>query len=373
MLKLLLVLLSAAPVSSQNIRLGTYTRRTTVRQNRLGSSTSLLLSYMEAGRGGAPSTTNACDILKSKGLLTGAYYCLKNDGTSYTSAGMTPLTLHGVDPSQTISRCPNGLNCTPSVRQELDGSTQYWSTPSPQTAPTSDFTAFAVFSYQKNPTGIGYNPSLVGKWVGTATDISWLLEITASASQINIAVGDTASHFVSHFCPTVLTMGAIHTAVMNFHYSGHPGVADSTGTIYLDGTQCGTWSDFTGPVYASTQPHGIGARGNGTNKLPEAIYAAGFIDGANLSASTVAEISSAANPIPAGTRGEQLSFARTSAASCTAPDGTVTWLPPNRPCISGGVRVRPATTNLLTFSEQFDNAIWVKTNSTVTQKCGDCT
>lgn len=63
----------------------------------------------------------------------------------------------------------------------------------------------------------------------------------------------------------------------------------------------------------------------------------------------------------AGARGESIAFARSSSATCTRSDGTMSTLTAGQPRLEAlGLRMEPASTNLALYSEAFDSAAWYK-------------
>jgi len=68
-----------------------------------------------------------------------------------------------------------------------------------------------------------------------------------------------------------------------------------------------------------------------------------------------------------GTRGEPLTFTRTSSAYCTKSDGTLVLLTDNKPrLVLAGLMREGASTNQTFYSQQFDHAYWTKLTTTVT-------
>jgi hypothetical protein len=67
-----------------------------------------------------------------------------------------------------------------------------------------------------------------------------------------------------------------------------------------------------------------------------------------------------------GTRGESITFTRSSAAFCTTSSGTLAQLSSNQPRVEAwGLLMEPAATNILLRSQEFDNATWVKERSSI--------
>lgn len=286
------------------------------------------------GTGSVGTASDMCPAVRSIGLTPSA--CLNGDGTQDSSSGYT-LTAVGSPTTQVMPWCTNGVGCSPVARQVVSAS-NYWQTPSMAT-PTGDWWACSLNAIDAPlpATGVRFFVQS-GAW-NLATNSSGQLQSTITGG----ASLTTSSGIVA---------GPDQLPCITWHQVAS---GSNVATLWLDGAQVA--QNTSEPDLAAVSANiVIGNIASGAG-----IRFRGAAFGTGLPTSTqMAQLAASLLPSVSTTRGVPMTFARNSLASCTAPDGSVTWLPPGRPCISQGYRARPSVTNLLTYSEQFDNAAWLK-------------
>jgi hypothetical protein len=297
----------------------------------------ILGSYLDTTFAGQ-TAGDPCSQFASE--LVAPSFCLRGDATQVSSSGMS-LSAIGSPTTQTMAWCGNGLSCASVSRQLLLSGTNYYQTVS-TAAPSSSFWACAR--------GINDAPMSLGRYIAQGS--VWGLRVSATGQLFFDVGGGTA---VSTSTGAIIG-GASQLVCVWWHQVG---AGSNVATLYLDGVQVGQNSAEPNLSGAATQ---INIGGNAAvTRVGFAIWSSG-----DLPTNLPARLAAATAPMPAGTRGEALTFSRNSLASCPAPDGSITWLQPGRPCVSGGLRARPATTNLHIFTEQLGNAAFTQSNVAVT-------
>lgn len=289
----------------------------------------------------SPGVVDPCTAFSSE--LVAPSFCLRGDGTSTNSTGMA-LSAVGSPTTQTMAWCGSGLSCGNVSRQVVSAS-NYFQTASMAQPSGSWWACVRGIVDAPLPTD--------GRYIGQNN--SWGVGVTSAGAARVLVIGGTT---VSSSTGAVVG-GASQLACVWFHRVAS---GSNVVTLYLDGQQVA--QNSTEPDLASvTTPITAGqSNSNAISRLGFAMFGTG-----DPSPTLFSRLAAATAPTPQGTRGEQLTFSRNSLASCTAPDGSVTWLQPGRPCVSGGLRVRPAVTNLLTYSEQFQQTgQWTNTTTTIT-------
>lgn len=312
--------------------------------NRLGiRDTSLLRIFKANSSAGLPVNGDLCDAFASE--LTGNYFCLRGDGTQRSTAGMT-LSASGSPTTDARAECSNGPTCAPTSAQRLTSTAYYATGTVASPTPTSDFSLCVVATK--------YTANNVASWVlaydsgsGAGRRSGLRLDNSVGAVSMRIFTDDVgtstdmSASSAQPFAPTI--------ACGTYHYVGAGTVNEVR--LYVNGAQVGSVLNSL-PIagVVSTQSWRVGS-GTATfdGRMRNAFYTEKL-----LSASTIAAMNAIAFPTPTGTRGEVLTFTRATTKTCTAPDGTITVLPNNRTCVTGV----DIGMNLLTYSEQMDNAIW---------------
>jgi hypothetical protein len=294
-----------------------------------------LLRFVPSSGDGANQVQDPCTAFSSE--LAAPYFCLRGDATQVGSSGMA-LSAVGSPTAQTMSWCPNGLSCASVTRQLLLSGTNYYQTSS-MLPPSGSWWACAR--------GVNDAPMTLGRYLAQGS--AWGIRVSATG-QLFFDVGGGTN--VSSSTGAIIG-GASQMPCVWWHQVG---AGSNVATLFLDGVQIA--QNTTEPNLTATNTQ-INVGGNAAiSRVGWAMLGSG-----DPSSGLFARMAAATAPVPQGTRGELLTFSRTSAFSCVAPDGTISWLPPGRPCISGGLRVRPAVTNLYLQSEAIAsgsafNAAW---------------
>lgn len=306
---------------------------------------STALAVMHNGIGVRYIVQDCATVASIVGGLTGpSAFCLEPDGTSYAGTqvdGGPLLTLAAVGSPVTETRavCPNGANCASTASQRAspsaDGGTSYWQTAS-NTGPAGSYTVGCVASSDVAATA----GTLFGRWVPT-TSIELVFASSAAALYHNDGVASTSASSGG------ITSNARHFVSATYTHVGAGAVNGAT--VYLDGV-AGTPSTTMRPAQSVSEV-AVLAGTAGPLGLVGRIGPC-FLTEATLTAAQHLALAQATLSSWAGSYGETITFTRATAHSCTAEDGTLTVLPPGRPCITrGAVKMRPAVTNRLTQSE----------------------
>lgn len=315
--------------------------------------------FAPASGAGLQTTSELCDVAGTH--LTGSNaFCLKSDGTSHAS-GLT-LSAVGAPTAQPLTTCPNGIDCSTTPGMRVDGTDDAYRTTATPSSPTGDFTACWFGQVDAVGTHVmGKEAALAARGFEFATTGGAVSSFiyTAADGSANCQVTGAAAGVVA---------GANQLLCVVYDF-----VTDGTSTFkaYVDGAQSGaTTSGCSGPMATNTTDWFVGARHN----TFFAGWTAGRVRGAfvtetALSAAQVAAIARGVlADMPTGSKGQALTFTRSSAKFCADSTGAGgSWLTVNRPCLTnGGIHVEEASTNLAIRNQDFSHAAWTASSVTVT-------
>lgn len=305
-----------------------------------------LFSLLPLGGGGVSQSVDLCDQFRDQ--LTGpSAFCLYGDGTS-SDAGLT-LTAVGSPTTESRPLCPNGADCTSTTSQRITAG-NYLRTAN-ISSPAGSFSVGCLV--RADSTAITNN--MITHW--STGDQSFLFRFTN-------APGGTSSLFTSDGTITqrdgpVLTPAAWHFVSATYTHVGAGAVNGAT--VYLDGIAGSASTTMRPPMAAAGIPVALGVDSSGSSPLTGNLSSC-FLTEKVLTATQHASMASAAlGGNLSGTAGQAVTFTRASASTCSKSTGEVSHLPSGRMCLTnGGIRVRPAVTDVLLYSEQFDHASWTK-------------
>lgn len=350
-------LLIAALLLVSVFALGQDRNRRTLGRNGSTTASSVVLAFAPAAGTGLQSVADLCDTYSTD--MTGAYFCLRGDGTSLN--GSQTLTAIAAPTTASGALCPNGTDCTAVTSSRFNGTTQFYETAN-AASPTGDFSVCAVMSSEDATP----NPPLVAKDDG-ATRVFYLRQASDSSGNMCVLKAGGTSTCVS------TTAATAPNYAWNLVCATYDYVADGSSilTTYVNGTAGTPSTTAVGPPATGSSKFNIAGYGFGTLKgrLRGAFYTEKV-----LSAQTISNMArTVLADAPTGTLGETLTFTRASVKFCPNAAGTEgSWLPVNRPCISGGgIYAEGAATNIQIRSQEFDNVAWTKLGATVTANTTD--
>lgn len=287
---------------------------------------------------GLPYVQDICDYAVANSLLTGdTAWCLKGDGTSWNDG--LELSAVGSPTTQTRSLCPNGPDCADATRQYFDSSSDYYASASGLSLTSGDLSCFALMSTDDVTAG----GDMISKWGATEADRSFWVDINGAGAAVLYVSNGTDSGSTTNV--SAVTSRGI--SLVAFRYRRVGGAADNLAGVSANG---GAFTTVTNARLMNLSSTGarfiVGAvEGGGGNVGP--FYGAGCTE-AFISDDQIAAMARAVlADTPTGTKGETMTFTRSSTKSCTGPDGNITVLPANRPCITGGgIHIESASTSL---------------------------
>lgn len=331
-------------------------------RDRTGSEAALLVS---GNAQTLPIGNDLCDVADSLGVLGGNYFCLRGDGGWV--AGMTDggtamnLSTVGAPTTQTLTMTPCGADGCAVTGQRLNGTDQAFATGSSAFS-GGDQTVCVL----ESTNAFGVAMQYIAKDVDGANARSFVLQANASGQLLSQTMLNDSTVTSVTATDNPMTAGAVQLLCRSYDF-----VADNTSKIRLniDGVESAVNTDTArGPLQEGATPIAVGRRYYAANfdwlagRVAGALYTEQALSAAQIQALATAT-GTYAPALLQGSRGEAITFTRASAATCTASDGTVSVLPPGRPCVTGGGYLsEPAGTNKVVWSESVDNAAWVKAN-----------
>jgi hypothetical protein len=275
-------------------------------------------------------------------LFVGNWFCFHGDGSIHGPgvAAFGGLQAVGTPTSQTVPMAGNGLYCAPATRQVCKVATNYYILPT-FTYTSGDFTIGGVGS---EDAGTSPGAVFVGQW-GTGSPSTFYIQFNTGGNFGGVYADRNAANHG-------LGAGTWYGGVEHFYMAAVSHVATDNNTVqpFIDGASAAGLTSLL-DMSRSAGQFKIGSGTSGGMR-------SAFYTEMALQASDAAAIQNYLHPLPQGTRGEALTFARNSLASVTCPDGTVTWLPPNRPAVVASGSVQQARANLLYWSEDFSQNTW---------------
>lgn len=320
-----------------------------------------LFEFLPASGAGAPVASDLCDAVTTDDKA-GNWWCLKGDGTMATGSAVT-LSAVGSPTTQTRPLCSNGLQCADATHGMTDGTSQYWATSSGVQSPTGDFSGCVLAALWKGAVGDGN--VLLSLDDNTAGNRVLLLN---DAAQALVFKSDGTSSTATKSLP-----GNRMRTLACFTYDY---VADGSSvlTVYVDGVAGTPLNTAVGPPASTTGARwSVSARrkAGSADALKAIQHWGSFVTHKVLSAADVARLSAAVHGTLTGSRGEAVTFTRSSAQTCDNGSGAVTVLPAGRPCVAqGGYLSEGSATNLLLRSEELDNASWSDVGTPATSANG---
>lgn len=314
-----------------------------------------LFSLLAPGSSDQSAVADLCDTYAAS--MTGAYWCLRGDGTQ---TGAT-LTATGSPVTETRSYCGNGSSCgNVTGKRFATGGAAYYTTAS-VASPAGSFTVCATVA--TNSIAIGALQYILAKRSGQFAITLYL----STAGVPTLDVSKTGS-VTTTTAAVALTARARHFVCGRYTY-----VSDgaSLQKMFTDGVTVGTPSTTAvGPVNPVSQQWGVAANPAAptVQSLGGVISNAFFTETALDDATILAMSNTALGKLTPAT-GQTLTYTRSSSATCQNTSGSeLTVLPPNRPCItqSGGPERYEAATNTALRSEELDNATWTKEGGAIT-------
>jgi hypothetical protein len=327
----------------------------------MGSAGELFRAFSVNGAGVAYSDASTFCSDFAFTVASSSYMCFEGDGDrAFAPNGGWDATTVNVT-SNTRRVCPNGPDCGSLTGYKLGtGSAAYIGQAGTSGAtPNGDFSVYALVRYDS----FASSPTIAAKYVGTTTTPTFQFFISSTGGitfeVYKSAGGVSGTDYASTGAPSgSVTPGALHFIVATYDFitSG-----TSQARIYVDGVQVGASNAMLGPPMSNALGIRWGQNNGGGQQASGVIYLAGFTDVRAFSQSEVTAMSDGLIPERAGakgTRGESITTARASIATCTAPadadgDGAfdLSVLPANRPCItclggSCGTYVEATSANL---------------------------
>ncbi len=336
-------------------------RRTGRFSGRLRTQRQPVYRLLPGGAGQSRCITLASEF---KGLFAsefiGSWYVMAGDGSMVT--GSTGTFAPSVTPptSVTSSFISSGANGTAGTARRYPASTSVNDTGGTQ-APAGDFSFVALV---KINTVTGVRQHLGGQSGAINTNTSGFLDLGTSAipALFVFNAGGSSSSAVLGFAVTTRAW-----TLLVGTYTRTGGAADNILKIYLNGS-AGAVTTSNGVLAnaASTAAHRVGLRGSSAEPLSGDVAFFGFTEKA-LTAAMVDDMALATLGSLGGSFGETITHTRNSIATAVNEAGFVGSVYANRPRVfRGGILTEPAATNLAVRSEEFDNASWTKTDTTIT-------
>lgn len=307
-----------------------------------------------------PAGQDMCDVAQAQGMLSGNYFCLRGDGgwiASMTDGGTAMnLSAVGAPSTQTLTQTPCGPDGCPVVDYvSADGGGVYNT---------------GTITLSGNFTVCGY-----GSTGSTATSRALVMAGTGGTPFGLYRYNGDSKYYVDVFnntgTPTSLGGTATETAAFDLvcaSYVRTGGATDNVLRLYQNGVQ--TQSSTSAVLFKTNAGtvYEIGATTSNAYPQLGGVRGALMVDGAALSDAQIQALATATNTYAPtmlqGSRGEAITFTRASAATCTASDGTVSVLPPGRPCVaSGGYLSEPAATNYVTQANGYTG--WAESHGVV--------
>jgi hypothetical protein len=312
-----------------------------------------LQAFVDGGVGLATISGDFCSLLTA-GNDAGIWACLREDG-GYTGTSGFVIGSGGTQDGGALATCPNGASC---------GVTTYTTTTKSRSVSVGGtithpraFTACGVYeqtgdSVEEYGSDIEFPKSGGGYLYAIAATKP--TRAGAAAGVVRLLVG---ASWIDGTTPT--TFGARQIYCIR---------SDGTATeAFLDGTKIADAGVATGDSLLTN----IWSVFEASNWTGGAFHTVKKLSDADLSTLTHATLADTITT----TTGTAITFARSSEASCLAPDGTQVWLPPNRPCVTqpsgfgtgGALALRPASTNYAI--KQYYQALtggYTATNTTIT-------
>lgn len=306
-----------------------------------------LLRILPLSGAGVPvmDPSGVCDAFASE--LVGNYVCMRGDGTSVLGSGVTLATGVGVDGTITTTApriCPNGPDCAALPAQSFDGAVAYLASnhAAPPAGSFSVCLTTRVRSGGSSTVPFALKAGISYMQIGPGSIIFRL----DSGPAATLGLGDPQGRWV-FVCGTYRRVAA----------------GSSVGNVYLDGA-VGNQATTMPLPRVDDFPVLFGSAGS---DIALALYTE-----KELSAATVAAMSAKVHGAAwAAADGTAMTYTRAGLLNCTGPDGRLTQLRANWPCIT-----RPAGfegpafmsnrsgTNVMLFSEALNT--WTATAATVT-------
>lgn len=311
-----------------------------------------LFEFLPASAAGAPIAADLCDAVTADDK-SGNWWCLSGAGTSTDADGGVVLSAQNSPTVQSRALCSNGLTCSSVSVANLEQATPRYYKSGNTTAGSADQSICILLSAHTHPN----DAIAVGKWNTDATaDLTFAVDIVAATKVPTWCVGNGVG-------ATCVNGTAITTRAWHLLCGTYDEVAAGSSILrtYLDGT---AGANSTTAVVAQSVSHPFSVGTSGTGQAAWAFN--GSIRGAFftekvLSPDDISRLSAAVHGTLAGSRGEAVTFARTSTQTCDNGSGAVTVLPSGRPCVAqGGYLSEAAATNNTIKSEEYDSVNWVK-------------
>lgn len=308
-----------------------------------------LLSILPANGAGVPvmAPGEVCEAFASE--LVGQFVCMKGDGTSVNAPGIT-LTKSGAVTTTEPRICPNGRDCDPLAVQSFDGAGAKIAS-SIITSPAADFSLCVMTRVRIE--GLTLTP------IALSSNTYITSALAALPATLRLNTGAT-------FTPNASIPAAGSWNFICGTYQRVGGASNNIGASYVNGA-AGT-SSSTLALPAGTQVTIGNDAFNGAQDIALAIYTEKV-----LSAATISAMSAMVHGTPlATTEGTPVTFGRGSTISCPTPDGMLTLIRANWPCITrppgfGGpalmLQQSAPFTNRLIKSQELDT--WTLTEATV--------
>lgn len=317
-----------------------------------------LFEFLPASGNGAPLAADLCDAVTADDK-SGNWWCLSGAGTSTDADGGVVLSAQNSPTVQSRALCSNGLTCSSVSTAQLEKSTPRYYKSANTTLATGDQSLCVLAMFQD----FAVEATVAGKWnTGVIGDLVLAADVETSGKQGWYLSADGATYSYKQ------STTAMQARTWNLMCGTYDYVTDGTSvlTLYLNGSADGSLTTAKGPPRSLSIPFSVGTTGNGaaayaTNALIRGVFWTEKV----LSPDDISRLSAAVHGTLTGSRGEAVTFARTSTQTCDNGSGAVTVLPSGRPCVAqGGYLSEAAATNLALRSEEFGTgAVWVKSNA----------
>lgn len=306
---------------------------------------------IDFGSVSATAWQELCPSATDAGVLSGAWYCLQNDGgTDPAGRGLTASA------SATVisrARCSSGTSCPDYTF--VRPSNGYW-----QTDVGVDFTGdFSFCWWGRMYQGSGIS-EVINKWNnGGGATLTYAVEKNGAGDTLTYYVGKAGGTLTS------ISTSAFSPRTWSLFCGTYDFVTDGTSVMrfYVNGAQVAVSTTAVGPPISQNTKHTLNNLGIPGTGVAQDIGGA-FVTEQVL---TAPQVSRLYTDVQGGSI-TNVTFARAGPQSCETVDGGVLWLPAGVPCVGRGGRLltEPAATNLVQYGTNMANAAWTLSNATRT-------